>query len=790
MIKARKKWLSILLTVAMLAALLVPLATPAQAASSYSVSTVMSVSAGQTNTLPSTYLQISMDTTTALASKGSKVVFSLPSSPSGFALELDPTGIKVTGAFATGDVAIQKLDGSSYKSGAVRDFVVVLNGPTNTDTTATTSTISIPVTKLTVPGGVSGEIKLTASAPPGSVFSSGEVVIATAGSGQVTLAAESVESIGSAGGAIGVIDIKENMGRALKDSGSDAAVKLTLPPGFKWATVARDASGKIIGVSELTGTKALNTLDSRDYQVVWGDLNPANVTLEVTNNGRELDIHVPSNLASTQATFLKLQLGVVVDESVAKTGDIKVTVSGAATVSPSELVVAKYGEYGLTVKALTSPDLVAGKAAQKIGKFEIAENLKGSLIAGRTITLTLPDGVKWAATPKIDIEASNLAGVDQGSVEGWQAVGSDGRMIKCTVQFTEGATSTTDAAKLVFKDAKVTISPEFSGNLDVTIGGSQGLTGTITLGKVAAGVKVSVSSTPEVKIGLSDQVAGDVTIAETAAGIINSTVTYTKDNALGGGTVDKEDTSSQAQIVLELPSGVKFSSTPTVSVDGDLQIDTPKTQNDNKELVIPVKSTSTKPSTIKISNIKLTIDRTVPEGPVVLKVKGTAVNETLDKDGKDTYFPGATAVAKVAIAKCVTPAPTQTVGKAVFKINEAKYTIDGKEYTMDAAPYIDPATNRAMAPMRYIAYAAGVTPENILWNPETRTATFMKGDRVVQVTADSNILVVNGTQIAMDAKAVIKDGRFFLPVRWLSVALGCQVEWDAQNQQVIVLRTQ
>ncbi|MDQ0285069.1 hypothetical protein J2Z49_000159 [Desulfofundulus luciae] len=766
-----RKLIAILATLAMLATLLVPMVGPAAAATTYGVSTVMPVSAGQDNTL-STYLQISMDTTTALASTGSKVVFSLPSSPSGFALKLDTANIKTTGAFAASDVGITP---STINTTPASEFTVTLSGPTNTTTTATTSTISIPITMLRVPGGATGDIKLTASAPPGSVFSNGEIVIATAGSGQVTLAAESVESISSdADQKIGVIDIKENMGGALKDSGSDAAVKLTLPPGFTWDTSASYQPS----VSATWGNLGISAVSTNP------STPPTNSLYFTTgNSGRELAIHVPSGAASTQATFLKLTAYINVDESVAKKGDVTITISGAATVSPSSLVVAKYGEYGLSVSALTSPDLVAGKAAQKIGKFQVAEGLKGSLIKDRTITLTLPDGVKWAAKPVIDASASTLAGIDQSAVDNsWQAVGSDGRTIKGTIKFTGSATSTTDAATLVFKDAKVTVSPAFAGNLDVTVGGSQGLTGTITVGKVAAGVNVKASSTPDVKIGLSDQATGDVSITEVAASNINSTITYTKDNAsLGTGTVDSDSSNTQAQIVLELPSGVTFSSTPAVSVvEGDLQIDTPKTQNDSRELVIPVKSTSTKPSTIKISGIKLTVDRTVPEGVLVLKVKGTAVNETLDSSGKDTYFPGATTVAKAIIANCVTPAPGEQKSTVVFKVGDTKFTVNGVEQTMDVAPYVK--NGRTYVPVRYSAEAVGVAPENILYSGGK--VTLLKGDKVVQFTIGSNVMLINGVAVTMDVKAEVTNGRTMLPFRWVAQALGASVDWDPNSQAV------
>jgi len=42
---------------------------------------------------------------------------------------------------------------------------------------------------------------------------------------------------------------------------------------------------------------------------------------------------------------------------------------------------------------------------------------------------------------------------------------------------------------------------------------------------------------------------------------------------------------------------------------------------------IPVNDTSSKPSKIKISGIKLTVDRTVPEGDMFIKVGGDAINE-------------------------------------------------------------------------------------------------------------------------------------------------------------------
>ena len=83
---------------------------------------------------------------------------------------------------------------------------------------------------------------------------------------------------------------------------------------------------------------------------------------------------------SSSAVFVKLTATVDIDQSVAKQGNIVVTVSGASTYSPSTLTVANYGTYAVTDKVLSTPTITAGMAGSTIGEFEILEGLPGSLI--------------------------------------------------------------------------------------------------------------------------------------------------------------------------------------------------------------------------------------------------------------------------------------------------------------------------------------------------------------------------------------------------------------------------
>ncbi|HHW43246.1 MAG TPA: copper amine oxidase N-terminal domain-containing protein [Desulfotomaculum sp.] len=749
-----RKLIAILATLALLATLLVPMVGPAAASATYSMSSVNKVKAGFSG--PIGNLTITMDASTALATVGKYVYFDLPTSPSGYVIFPNLNvgdavqGVVMTNAFnaAGAAVTITKTSATQFKIEAT-----VPGSGWDTDKN---SLISIPLA-ITVPGGVAGDVKLTVSAPSSSTFApGGDIIIARVGTTSGTIASESVPAISSSGGPIGVIDIKEDTAGSLADSGGTAALKLKLPPGFKW----------------------------RQWPTVttmWGNVQIKQSNMSLSDDDRQLNISVPSDCVSTSGSFIKLNAAIDVDESVAKVGVITVTVSGATSFNPSSIDVGMYGDYTVSAKAFSTLDLIGGKAGQDIGKLEIDESIPGSLVEGRTLTLTLPDNVKWAQLPIIDTDKSkNYRNITITTT----VVGSDAKMIKITFNNCAAA-GATDPATIVLKDMQVTPAIDFTGDLTVEMGGSQGISGNVTLGKVKAPVSVSASATPDVQIGLPSQAIGDITITENAPESIKGTVTYSVKN--NDGTIGSETKSgSSGMLVVKAPAGVTFDGTPTVDVtEGDLQIDKSGVKTDTSDaneglLYIKIKSSSTQPSTIKISGIKLTVDRTIPEGPLALKVRGTALDETLNIDGVDEFFPGRKDAASVVVAKCVTPAPVEKKSTVVFKIGDTKYTVNGVEQTMDAAPYIK--DGRTFIPVRYAAQAVGVTPENILYSDGK--VTLIKSDKVVQITIGSNVMLINGVAVTMDVPAEISSDRTMLPFRWVAQALGAQVNWDETNQAV------
>ncbi len=106
----------------------------------------------------------------------------------------------------------------------------------------------------------------------------------------------------------------------------------------------------------------------------------------------------------------------------------------------------------------------------------------------------------------------------------------------------------------------------------------------------------------------------------------------------------------------------------------------------------------------------------------------------------------------------------------------------------DAIPYID-ENNRTQIPVRYVSEALGAEVE---WIGETRTVLITKEDQIISLTIDSKkieLMDSEGTvtrSINMDTAATIKNSRTFVPVRFVSEALGQKVEWDGTNRVVII----
>lgn len=107
--------------------------------------------------------------------------------------------------------------------------------------------------------------------------------------------------------------------------------------------------------------------------------------------------------------------------------------------------------------------------------------------------------------------------------------------------------------------------------------------------------------------------------------------------------------------------------------------------------------------------------------------------------------------------------------------------LDGTELEFDVPPTM--INNRIMVPMRVIFEALGA---EIKWDEKTKTVTATKDDLIVKTTIGQTKIYVNGVAKEMDVAPVIVNNRTLVPVRFVSEALGCYVEWSEKGKTVYI----
>lgn len=106
--------------------------------------------------------------------------------------------------------------------------------------------------------------------------------------------------------------------------------------------------------------------------------------------------------------------------------------------------------------------------------------------------------------------------------------------------------------------------------------------------------------------------------------------------------------------------------------------------------------------------------------------------------------------------------------------------LDGQELIFDVQPII--MNDRTLVPLRVIFEALGA---GVQWNEETRTVTAVKADTEVTLVIDGEAYI-NGALTPLDVPARIINDRTLVPLRFVSEAMGCQVDWlDAARTVVI-----
>lgn len=610
------------------------------------------------------------------------------------------------------------------ETGRVNEFKLTVN---NTEAVAK-ATFVIPM-RSKVPDVNTGKVQARITGLAGQ-FVSGSIDVARIVKPDVRVSVDEVAVInehGTTGGAISLL-VKENAPGVLL--AGPRSLELTLEPGFTWGT--GNLGVQVIQEGGFSATPSV--LPAR----------PGTLLLDVSATGAR----------TTGTVRIVVDLGV--DTLNAAYGDVEVTISGRSVAGGATLTVARYEGYGAEIEVTDIKDVAAGRLGAAAGTINIRETAPISLIAGRNLTLALPEGAKWATMPSV-------TGTGGLNVQG-ATLSSDGKVLRYTV--TQSANS--QVGSLWFRNLRVDLAPDFKGDLVVTVGGNSGATGEALVARVSKAVEPAAER-PVIYIGQQGQDAASIVLTESLPG------------ALMAGK----------ELVLTLPGGVTFQSTPAVRVtSGNLRLSEAGVKVDNnRKLTIPVLNASTTASTITVSNIRYNVDRLVQVGPIIVDLTGTAFNEVSDQNrlqaitraysfSTEGIFPYSSGVVPVINALAIKTPANQGVR---FVIGQASYTVEGVPQQMDVAPYLK--DGRTFLPLRYVGLSLGVDPDNIDW--DGRTATLTKGETVVKVNLGSRDILVNEQPVAMDVMPeLVPPGRIMLPYRFVAEAFGATVAWNGVERTV------
>lgn len=105
--------------------------------------------------------------------------------------------------------------------------------------------------------------------------------------------------------------------------------------------------------------------------------------------------------------------------------------------------------------------------------------------------------------------------------------------------------------------------------------------------------------------------------------------------------------------------------------------------------------------------------------------------------------------------------------------------INATKVSFDVPPVI--VEGRTLVPLRAIFEALGASVE---WDNDTRSVLSERAGSSVALAIGSNVMKVNGVDKVLDVPAQIIQDRTLVPVRAISEAFDCKVEWNNETRSV------
>lgn len=122
----------------------------------------------------------------------------------------------------------------------------------------------------------------------------------------------------------------------------------------------------------------------------------------------------------------------------------------------------------------------------------------------------------------------------------------------------------------------------------------------------------------------------------------------------------------------------------------------------------------------------------------------------------------------------------------VFAANDVTVYVNGKKVVSEVPATI--VNSRTMLPFRAVFNALGVKDDAIKWHQNSRSIEVNSGGKYIFLAVGNSGALVNDTLVTLDAAPYIKKSRTLVPVRFVSEALGADVQWNEKTRVVTITK--
>ncbi len=111
-----------------------------------------------------------------------------------------------------------------------------------------------------------------------------------------------------------------------------------------------------------------------------------------------------------------------------------------------------------------------------------------------------------------------------------------------------------------------------------------------------------------------------------------------------------------------------------------------------------------------------------------------------------------------------------------------RVTVNGQEVAFDVPPV--ELGGRLLVPLRGVFERLGAT---VLWEPAAQRITARTASRTIELAVGRREASVDGRLVLLDVPPTVIEGRTFVPLRFVSEAIGAYVQWQAATRTVSIV---